>query len=307
MPYKRKSAYRRPALKRRRVGNRFQIGSGKRFMVRRGKVAGRRRAYRRPMTKRSQPMKRIRAPALFTSLGLPLTVKGLLKSSIMSAAVDTPTGQFHFAYINLVDMNNDQRTGTADTNNGTSHIVTNVDGTQVNLRTPYYFDELAVHYRNYTMRKVYFNVEVSNQLAVSGSDITVAYKVFRAEDTQAVALLGSSVEILKSTPGMRFIKLNPAIATRTGNRSKRVIRGMVNVIKLVNKRNYYTNSAQLGPGEKDFTNAATWVHTVEFTPKIIFWAWLTFTEAVIGVDAMDCTMNVTHYYTAYDKIIPGVS
>lgn len=305
MPYSR-GYVRKRAFPRRRPGLRRTT----RFVKRKLNFMSRRRtSYKRPLTKSSQRAKRIKAPARFSEFGFPQSIKGVLKSSIMSAAVDAPTGDFNFALINLVDMNNDQRTSTVfATNAGTSHIVVNVDGTMALLRTPYYFDEIAANYRNYVIRKVGWKLQVSNQLAASGADITVAYKVFKGNEGAMSSLLSTgSVEILKATPGMRFITLNPAIATRTGGRSKRTLSGFVNVIKLVTKRSYYTEAADVGPGEKAFSAAASWGPTITTGPRIIFWAWTTFSEGVIGADAMDASLQVSHYYTAYDKIIPGVS
>ncbi len=246
----------------------------------------------------------------YLTLGLPLRVKGMLKTSQVSAALDTPTGKFYFAMLNLVDMNNDKRSAAgAAVTQGTSHVVTAATPAVALLRAPFYFNEIAVHYAHYLIRRVSFVMTIANNDTTAGDDMTIGWKLMHShEDTDNELRDVATVEVLRAVKGMRYIHLNPVAATRTGNKVRRTIRGSYNVFKLVPKRVYFSESSETAVGEKTFasTTAITAADTA-IGPRVLFWAWKTFSQAHIDADALSMEWSVTYHYTAYDKDLPTVS
>jgi len=246
----------------------------------------------------------------YLGLGFPEKIKGVLKSTTAIKAIDTPTSQFHFALLHLCDMNNDLRTASAAADEGTSHLITAVTPTLTQLRAPYYFDDIAVHFVNYLIKKISWKMVILNNEAAASDDITVAWKLLRShEDTNSNLKQQASVEVLKSTAGMRTRRINPTVATRTGRPSSTTIYGSYLIHKIVPKRVYFAEATEAGVGEKTFASTAAITDGAGFhaSPRVVFWAWNTFDQSHISADALSVVLEVRYHYTAFNSKVAEAS
>ncbi len=247
--------------------------------------------------------------AAWFGLGMPLRIKGQMKASLTSAGVETLANKFMFAFINCVDMNNDNRTvqGTV-ANEGLTHVVISTTAI-ARVRAPMYFDQIASLYLHYLIRRVGWIMTIVNLDGTLSEDITIAWKLMKSHDDTTNDIKDTTiVEKIRTTPGMNFMTLAPSTAARTGNPSKKTIKGFVNVFAMVPKRVYYTESGEATVGEKTFASTAAIIDTsAAIGPRFVFWAWKTLTEAHIDIDVLGISLDVTYDYTAYDRIVPTTS
>lgn len=249
------------------------------------------------------------------SLGFPPQVRGILKSYLGIANMDSPTVGFKIIAINMCDMNNDQRAvdGTP-ADEGVSHVVT-AASTITQLPTPYYFDTLKSLFFHYIIQKVDYLITVTNAGTGIATDITVAWKMMRPHDDGANEVMNStSPEIIMSQDGIRTKKINPSNAARNGKQTM-TIKGSYNCVKSIPKRIYYTEGqhqasgdAAGNVGEQEFASTIGFDSTQQSKqPRLAVWAWNTFTNLTTTTDALDVTILLKYHYRAYDRNMPAVS
>ncbi len=281
---------------------------GKRRYSRRRTYPRKKRYSRRRKTIRRGRVQKISRKVDF-GLGFPLSIRGVMKASLVAQNVDVATSTNYFMLINCCDMNNDQRTASAAADEGVSHLVTAATPTVTRLRTPHYFDQVAGHYRHYVITKCSFIAKIQLVDTTVEDDVTIAVKLMTPHDDTAQLLRNiDQVEIIRSTPGMRFYSLKPMNAARGGGHQTVTIRGVCNVIKAVPKRVYYAEALETTVGEKTFASTTAINDTNgSIAPRFLFFGWRTWAEATLTTDSLSVSVDVNYHYTAYDRVLATIS
>ncbi len=270
-------------------------------------IARPRRGMRRSGMRGSRgPKKSPGSNSTWMSIGFPIKISGVLKSYYANANLESPTGEKYLGVINLCDMNNDQRTAQGTVaNEGTSHWVTGGAPVISQIFTPYYFDTLKGLYKNYLIKKIHIRLQICNIDVSTQDDITIAYKLLRGHDDESEDLRGATTaELIICQPGIKLLHLNPQAAARTGRPSRQTINLTYDVMKMVPKRLYFAEATEAGGvGEKDFSATTGYSRgTAAQAPRVMFWAWKTFTGNSVDADSLSLEQNIWYTYTAYNRI-----
>lgn len=242
-------------------------------------------------------------------VGVPPRLSGILKSFVRSNDITSVGSKLRIGVINLVDMNNDQRTGAGADDEGASHWIEGTAGaTQTQYTTPMYFDTIKSLYTQYYITKIDTHITFYNLHALIESDITIAYKTFKPHDDEAEAAFNSSsAEAIVCQDRIKRFKLGPANAARTG-RTQKTIKLSWKPKNWIPARVWFSEQADLGVGEKTFTSTGVFTHELmSHVPRTVFWAWFTRDGAPPDDSSIGVEQITYYHYTAFGRKLVSVS
>lgn len=242
-------------------------------------------------------------------VGVPPRLSGILKSFVRSNDITSVGAKLRIGVINLVDMNNDQRTGAGADDEGSSHWIEGTAGaTQAQYTTPMYFDTIKSLYTQYYITKIDTHITFYNLHGLVESDITIAYKTFKPHDDEAEAAFNSSsAEAIVCQDRLKRFKLGPANAARTG-RTQKTIKLSWKPKNWIPARVWFSEQSDLGVGEKTFTSTGVFTHELmSHVPRTVFWAWFTRDGAPPDDSSIGVEQITYYHYTAFGRKLVSVS
>ncbi len=243
--------------------------------------------------------------------GFPPRMSGILKMQLQSDDLDNEGSSLRIGQMILVDMNNDQRGATAVATEGLSHWTEFNAGTPLNqrYRTPFYFDTLASLYQEYLISYVSTKITFQNNMNEVAGDMSICYKTFKPHDDEAEVLRKTtSAELIQSQDRMKILRLNPQIAGRTGRPSTKTIWIKWKVSDWIPARVWFSEQADTGIGEKIFSSTAEITDVLaSHMPRVVFWAFHSFTGTGIVAGELSVDQQVWYHYTAFGRKLPSLS
>lgn len=243
-------------------------------------------------------------------VGLPPRINGTLKCHNAVAGITSSAATMRIGQMNLVDMNNNQRTPSTVTVEGASHWMTGTAGAAATIyNTPYYFDSIKSLYTQYYITDIWTSITFYNRDTTAIDDITIAYKIFKPHDDEAeTARNATSSELIMSQDRIKSFHLNPTESSRTGGSTKKTIVIKAHIKNWVPARVWFSEQEEIGVGEKTFASTLAFDSgNASHQPRVVFWAWKTTSGTLIDDTALSLEQLVWYTYTGFGRKLPAVS